>query len=143
MSPLSRPDLAEKYPFILTNAKVLAYCHGQHRGVPSLRKLVPHPYVEINLKKAEELGIKEGDWVVMETPSGRIRLKAKLKESIHPKVVCTQHGWWQGCKELGLPAYDPFSEEGANVNLLISNDLADPVTGSIPHKSYLCNIKKA
>jgi hypothetical protein len=58
-------------------------------------------------------------------------------------VVCTQHGWWQGCKALGLPAYDPFSEEGANVNLLVPNELADPITGSIPHKSYVCNIKKA
>ena len=33
--------------------------------------------------------------------------------------------------------------KGANVNLLVSNDLADPITGSVPHKSYICNIKKA
>ncbi len=140
MSPFSQPKLAEKYPFILTNFKLLAYCHGQHRGVPSLRKLAPYPYVEINEKRADELGIKDGDWVLMETPSGRIRLKAKLEENIHPQVVCTQHGWWQGCKALDLPAYDPFSEEGANVNLLVPNELADPITGSVPHKSYVCNI---
>ena len=135
------PNLAEKYPFILTNAKLLAYCHGQHRGVPSLRKLTPYPFVEINRKTAEELGILEGAWVSMETPYGSIRLKAKPTEGIHPKVVCTQHGWWQGCKALDLPAYDPFSPNGANVNLLVSNELADPVSGSIPHKSYMCNIK--
>ncbi len=143
VSPISKPDMAEKFPFILTNAKVLAYCHGQHRALPMLRKMVPDPYVEINAGKAEELGIKEGEWVIMETHQGGIRLKARLKEGIHPQVVCTQHGWWQGCAALGLPAYDPFSETGANVNLLVSNEFHDPITGCVAHKSYLCNIRKA
>jgi anaerobic selenocysteine-containing dehydrogenase len=142
MSPFSRPELAQKFPFILTNFKLLAFCHGQHRGVASLRRMVPHPYVLINTEKAEALGIQEKDWVTMETPLGSIRLQAKLKEWLHPRIVCTQHGWWQGCKELDLPTYDPFSDKGANVNRLVSNDLADPITGSVPHKSYMCNIRK-
>jgi anaerobic selenocysteine-containing dehydrogenase len=142
VSPRSKPEMAQKYPFILTNAKILAYCHGQHRALPLLRKMVPDPYVEINAGQAQELGITEGEWVIMETPQGSIRLQAKLKEGISPGVVCTQHGWWQGCAALGLPAYDPFSETGANVNLLVSNELRDPITGCVPHKSYLCNIRK-
>jgi anaerobic selenocysteine-containing dehydrogenase len=142
VSPRSQPELAKQYPFILTNAKVLAFCHGQHRALPLLRKLVPDPYVEINAGRARELGITEGEWVIMETTQGRIRLKAALIEGILPEVVCTQHGWWQGCTALGLPAYDPFSEMGANVNLLVSNELRDPITGCVPHKSYLCNIRK-
>ncbi|MBI4633538.1 MAG: molybdopterin-dependent oxidoreductase [Deltaproteobacteria bacterium] len=142
MSPLSQPELARKYPFILTNFKLLAYCHGQHRGLPLLRKMVPHPYVEINAGKAREMGIMEGEWVILETPRGSIRLQAKLKEGIAPGVVSTQHGWWQGCAALGLPAYDPFSEQGANVNMVVSNELHDPITGCVPHKSYLCNIRK-
>jgi len=143
MSPFNRPELASKYPFILTNAKLLAFCHGQHRSVPSLRKLVPHPYLEINRNKAAELEIQEGDWLTVATPSGSIQLKAALKDGIHPLVVCTQAGWWQGCKQLDLPAYDPFSAKGANVNLLISNEPADPITGSVPHKSYICSISKS
>ena len=142
VSPVSNPQMAEKFPFILTNAKVLAYCHGQHRALPSLRKLVPDPYVEINTGTAGGLGIKDGEWVVVETHKGGIRLKAKLKDGIHPQVVCTNHGWWQGCTALGLPAYDPFSETGANVNRLVSNEFHDPITGSVPHKSYLCNVRK-
>jgi len=143
ISPISRPELAQKFPFVLSNFKLLAFCHGQHRGMPTLRKMVPHPYVLINREKAAELNIEDGEWVVMETPNGAIRVKAKPTDGIHPMVVSTQHGWWQGCKELDLPAYDPFSEQGANVNLLVSNDVADPITGSVPHKSYICNIRKA
>jgi len=142
MSPFSRPDLAEKYPFILTNAKLLAYCHGQHRGLPSLRKMAPHPFVEIHPDTAAILEIQEGDWVNLSTPHGSIRLKAKVQEGIHPRVVCTQHGWWQGCTALDLPAYDPFSDKGANINLIVTNDLADPVSGAVPHKSYICNIER-
>ncbi len=142
ISPVSQPELAKKYPFILTNFKLLVYCHGQHRGLPMLRKIVPDPYVEINARRAAELKIADGEWVIMETPQGAIRLKARLNESLAPEVVCTQHGWWQGCTALGLPAYDPFSDAGANVNLLVANDLHDPITGCVPHKSNLCNIRK-
>ncbi len=142
ISPLSRPELAKEFPFILSNFKLLAFCHGQHRGMPTLRKMIPHPFVQINIQKAEELGIQDGEWVKMETPNGSIRLKAKLTDGIHPQVVSTQHGWWQGCRELDLPAYDPFTDKGSNVNLIVSNSLADPITGSVPHKSYMCNIKK-
>lgn len=142
MSPISQPKLAKKYPFILTNFKLLAYCHGQHRGLPSLRKLVPDPYIEINGVKAQEMGIKQGEWINLETPNGSIRLKAEFNAEIAPQVVCTQHGWWQGCTALGMPAYDAFSDLGANVNLLVSNELHDPITGCVPHKSYICNISK-
>jgi anaerobic selenocysteine-containing dehydrogenase len=84
MSPFSQPELAQKYPLILTNAKLQAFCHGQHRGMPTLRKIVPHPYVEIHPKKAEEMGIKEGEWVILETPSGAIQVISKLKEENTP-----------------------------------------------------------
>jgi len=141
-SPFSRKDLTAEYPFVLTNAKTLAYCHGQHRAIPSLRKLVPYPFVEINETVARKRGIKDGDWVFLKTPIGKIKLKAKLSNAILPGVVCTQHGWWQGCTALDLPAYDPLSEEGANINLVITNDFQDPITGSVPHKSYLCDIVK-
>lgn len=142
MSPFSHPDLAERYPLILTNAKLLQYCHGQHRSLPSLRKAVPHPYLEIHPETARELGIVEGDWVALETHKGSIKLKAMLTDRVHPRVVCTQHGWWQACPELNLPGYDPFSSEGANVNLLYSYDDIDPISGSVPYRSYLCRVSK-
>ena len=55
--------------------------------------MLPYPYVLINTEKAEEPGIQEKDWVTMGTPSVSIRLQAKLKEWLKPRIVCTQHGW--------------------------------------------------
>jgi anaerobic selenocysteine-containing dehydrogenase len=142
MGPRSRPELAERFPLILTCAKSTQFCESQHRGLPSLRRRVPDPEVELHPSAAGERGIRAGDWVAIETPEGQVRARAKLNESLDPRVVCGQHGWWQACPELGAPAYDPFSPDGANYNLVIGNAAIDPISGSVPHRAYLCQIRR-
>ncbi|MBI2087511.1 MAG: hypothetical protein HYT78_02080, partial [Deltaproteobacteria bacterium] len=44
--------------------------------------------------------------------------------------------------DLGRPGYDPFGAEGANINMTIGNDAIDPISGSVPHRSYLCAVRK-
>ena len=139
---LSRPDLAERFPLILTCAKSTQFCESQHRGLPSLRRRVPDPEVELHPAAAAERGIGAGDWVTIETPEGRIRARARLNESLAPGVACGQHGWWQACPEIGAPAYDPFGSDGANLNLIIGNAAIDPIGGSVPHRAYLCQIRR-
>lgn len=142
--PLFRKTgIKEEYPLILTTSKVLEYCHSQQRAIPSLRKKVPDPFLEINPAKAAELGIGEGEWVVIGTPYGSITARAKLTGGIAADVVCTQNGWWQSCPELDLPGYDPYSSEGANVVLLYSAENLDPLSGSILIKGHPCNVRKA
>ena len=87
--------------------------------------------------------MEHGEWIVVETPSGRIRAQAHVTDIIMPGVVCCSHGWWEACEELGLPGFDPFSEAGANQNLLVLNDLHDPVSGGTPHRSTLCRVTRA
>ena len=140
LSPLSRPDLAERFPLVLTNAKRPQYMHSQLRGLPSLRKTAPNPTAEIHPETAAEYGIRAGQWIVVETPSGRVRAQAQISDAILPGVVCCSHGWWEACAELGLPGFDPFSEAGANQNLLVLNDVHDPVSGGTPHRSTLCRV---
>jgi anaerobic selenocysteine-containing dehydrogenase len=142
ISPISKSEWIREYPLILTCSKVLHFCHGQHRALPSLRRVVPHPYVEIHPEKARELGIENDEWVYVETPFGKIKLKAKLTSGIAVNVVCTQHGWWQSCPELDLPGYDPYSSEGSNANLLYSTESIDKISGSVPYKAYLCKVHK-
>lgn len=134
---------AEGFPFILTMSKLLQFCHSQHRNIPMLRKQAPEPFLEIDPESATALGISDGEWVMLESPYGQVKLKARFVEGMHPQVVCAQHGWWQSCSALELPGYDPFLSEGANVNLLIRNDRIDPISGSVPHRSSPCNVRKA
>lgn len=143
VSPISRPDLVERFPLILTCAKHTLFCESQHRALPSLRRHAPDPEVELHPSAAGERGIEPGDWVHIETTGGSVRARAKLNDTLEPNVICAQHGWWQACSALDMPGYDPFGPDGANLNLIISNEAIDPISGSVPHRAYLCQIRRA
>jgi anaerobic selenocysteine-containing dehydrogenase len=143
LSPVSRPDVAADYPLVLTNAKFTTFVHSQQRALPSLRKASPEPTADIHPDSAVRYGIKNKQWMLVESPRGAIKVKARVTANILPGVVCCQHGWWQACKELELPGYDTYSNEGANPSLLIGTELADPISGSLPHRSYLCRVRPA
>jgi len=143
VSPLSRPDLASEYPLVLTNAKFTTFIHSQQRALPSLRKTSPEPTAELHPDTAARYGIENKKWMILETSKGAIRVRARVTERILPGVICCQHGWWQECRELKLPGYDAYSNGGANPSVLIGTDLADPISGSLPHRSYLCRVRPA
>jgi len=132
----------EEYPLVLTFARLVQFRDGQDRNIPRLRRQAPEPLLEIHPSTASALGIDNGEGVRVETAAGSVRLKARFSPWLHPRVVATQYGWWQACQELGAPAYDPLGPDGANANLLISNDVVDPISGSVPHRSQRCRVAK-
>jgi anaerobic selenocysteine-containing dehydrogenase len=135
-SPLSTPDLAAEYPLILiAGAKVRPFFHGEYRQVPALRGMNPDPLVEIHPATAAGLGIADGDWVWIETPRGRVRMRARLFDGLQKDVVCAQHGWW-------FPEDAPPDHgwKRSNVNMLFGGMEYDPDTGSESLKSALCRI---
>lgn len=141
--PLPKLRLREgssDFPLVLTSAKLPQYCHSQHRQVASLRSKAPDPLVAMNPATAAARGIKPGMWVRVRSPSGSVRFKATLDASLDPRVVCAQYGWWQGNEQLGLPAHAPLSEQGSNFNLLVDDGDLDPISGSAPHRSYICEV---
>ena len=141
--PHTRPDLAARYPLVLTTAKAHMFCHGQHRNLPRLRRLQPHPAVEMHPDTAAARAIAEGDWVDIETPDGRVCARASLKPSLAPDVVAAQHGWWQACRELDLPGYPLLGETAASLNTAVGTEHADPLSGSVPLRSYLCEVRRS
>ena len=142
-SPVSRPDLAARYPLVLTSAKVVEFCHSQHRSLPRLRRHSRDPVVELHPAAAAPRGIDPDDWVVVETPRATMRGRARLNPSLGAEVVCAQFGWWQACEPLGLPGYDVVGQGSANYNALIDTDVADPISGTVALRSYLCEVRKA
>ena len=139
-SPRSRPDLADRYPLVLSCAKSLFFCETQHRQVAALRKSAPDPQVEIHPSTAAARGIAAGDWVRLDTPHGSVRARAKLNPSLDPQVVFGQHGWWEACDELGLPSYPPYGPGSANLNLVLRQSPSDPISGSSPLRASVCEV---
>jgi anaerobic selenocysteine-containing dehydrogenase len=142
MSPRSRPDLADRYPLVLTCAKSVRFAESQHRQIAMLRRARPDPQVEIHPDAAAERAVTAGDWVRIVTPHGAVRARARLDSSLDPGVVCGQHGWWQACAELGLPGYPPYGPDSANLNLILRQTPADPISGSAPLRASLCEIER-
>jgi anaerobic selenocysteine-containing dehydrogenase len=141
-SPVSRPDLAARYPLVLTTAKVVQFCHSQHRSLPRLRRHSPDPQVELHPAAAAARGIAADDWVAIETPRATMRARARMNGSLAPDVVCAQFGWWQACEPLGLPAYAAEGPGAANYNALIDTEALDPLSGTVPLRSALCEIRR-
>jgi anaerobic selenocysteine-containing dehydrogenase len=126
-SPISRPDLVAKYPLMfLGGGKTRAYTHSQYRNLPSLRRLVPEPLLEIHAETARSLGIGDRDWVKVVSLRGNVRLRAKLTEDVHPKIVAMQHGWSE-----------------ANANCLTDDVARDPISGYPGIRSVMCRVTKA
>jgi anaerobic selenocysteine-containing dehydrogenase len=137
-SPVSRPDLKEKYPYILNaGLRTPTFFHSANRQVPWLREIRPDPIVELHPDTAAVRGIAEGDWVWIESPRGKVKQKAKFNTGIDPRVVVAEHGWW-------FPE-DQTPEHGwdvSNINVLTDNAHAsmDPTIGATCLRVLLCNI---
>ena len=137
-SPVSTPDLHRSYPYILiTGARLPGFFHTENRQLPWLRELHRDPVVQIHPEAAEKEGIRQGDWVVIESPRGRIRQRARLFAGMDPRIVAAEHGWWFPEKK---DSGHGWSE--SNINILTDNayEGCDPAMGATPVRTLLCRI---
>ncbi|MDK2869034.1 MAG: hypothetical protein PWP39_269 [Pyrococcus sp.] len=69
-----------EYPLILTTVRLITHYNTGEMTMrsPSLTKMIGEPFVLISREDAQEYGIKEGDYVVVETRRGNLTLKAKI-----------------------------------------------------------------
>ena len=137
-SPYSTPELYRDYPYILITGRRLAgFFHSENRQLPWMRELHRDPIVEIHPETAAREGIREGDWVTIESPRGKVRQKAKLFAGMDPRVVSAEHGWWFPEKKgAGL------GWEESNINILTDNayENCDPAMGATHVRTLLCKI---
>ncbi|MDR2109562.1 MAG: molybdopterin-dependent oxidoreductase [Coriobacteriales bacterium] len=141
-TPEANPQLAERYPFRLTiGGRWNPMFHSEWR-VPGCgtRSMWPDPIVQIQITDARDLGIRDGDWVWIETPRGRIRQKAKLEWGLKQGTVIAQPSWWYP----ELPAEEPWSQGifdcGGNVLTDDSIESLDDKGGMWIARGLLCKI---
>ncbi|MDZ7696934.1 MAG: molybdopterin-dependent oxidoreductase [Deltaproteobacteria bacterium] len=137
-SPYRTPELYARYPYILiTGARSPGFFHTENRQVPWLRELHPDPVVEIHPDTAEKEGIRDGDWVVIESLRGRVRQRARLFSGMDPRIVSAQHAWWFPEKKDPAHGWDE-----SNINILTDNayTACDPAMGATHVRTLLCRI---
>jgi len=127
-SPYSTPDVAKEYPLIITTGgRVGVFRHAEFRNFPKMREIVPNLEMMINPKTAKELGIADGDRVIVESPRGQMEAFAYLNESIDPRVVQVPSHW----------------EREHNVNLVMDNEKCAPLIGTAQYRCQLCRVRRA
>jgi predicted molibdopterin-dependent oxidoreductase YjgC len=111
--PAELPDA--KYPLVLTTGRVLQHFHTgtMTRKSKGLEAMAPSPFVEVNPKDAEKLGVSDGDRVRVTSRRGSIELAAKVDAKVDPGVI-----------------FIPFHYHEAVANML-TNHALDP-TAKIP-----------
>ena len=141
-SPYSTPELFEQYPLVLTTGRrSWEFFHSEHRQLKSMREFHPDPIFEINPIDAENAGIKEGDWAVLENSHGSCKLRAHVTDTMLKGVVSAEHGWWFPEKDPEEPSL--FGLWESNINCLtVQGDFGPSGYGS-SYKTQLCKVYKA
>jgi anaerobic selenocysteine-containing dehydrogenase len=128
-----------QFPLHLQTYKTMMYAEGRGGNQPWLQESFGlqlserwRPWVEINPTTAEELGIRDGDLVWIESERSRLMLHARFHPGLLPEVINVPLGY-------GHTSYGRWAEGlGKNPNDIISN-LLDPATGT--HATHATNVK--
>lgn len=127
-----RFDINEEFPLMMTDYKSELFMLSGYRNIDLLRKKSLPPTTYMNPETAKEYGLKDGDWIYIETYMGKIRQRLSTQAGMHPKVVNVEFGWGD------------WGYEDSNMNLL--TDYRPPwdyPTGSIAIRGYPCKVYKA
>jgi anaerobic selenocysteine-containing dehydrogenase len=102
-----------------------------------LRKLRPHPKVEMHPETAEKYGIRDGDEIIIETKNGSITQIAHVTESVDPRVINASQGWW-------FPEGNPGNQydwDKSNLNMLTSSAKLGKEFGTPNLRGMGCRIR--
>ncbi|MCY4147958.1 MAG: formate dehydrogenase subunit alpha [Gammaproteobacteria bacterium] len=146
---IQKDDYSQDFPIIFTSGRLVEYEGGgeESRSNPWLAELQQEMFAEVNPKDANDVGLKDGDMIWIETPEGaRIKVKTTITRRVAPGVVFTPFhfgGWYEG--EDLVDKYPPGAEpyvRGEACNTAFTYGY-DSVTQMQESKVTLCRIKLA
>jgi anaerobic selenocysteine-containing dehydrogenase len=141
-TPVTMPDMVEKYPMILsTGRRSPVFYHTEHRNIPWLREIDPDPTIEIHPDTAKQHNISHGDWVWVENWMGRSKFKAKVTLVVPEWMVMIAHGWWFP-EELGEEP-SLYGVWKSNASMLIPMGYQGKDGLGAPIKHLLCKVYPA
>ncbi|MBI4758687.1 MAG: molybdopterin-dependent oxidoreductase [Chloroflexi bacterium] len=118
--PRTMPDI---HAFRLLTGHEAMHTGTATQGNPYMAALSKENTLWIHPARAARLGIENGNLVIVTSPTGQVRVRARLTEGIHPEAVFLAHGYGRDSK------LRPFAfGQGGNDSALIA-DQAEPLVG--------------
>jgi formate dehydrogenase major subunit len=87
---IQKNDFSKEYPIILTSGRLVEYEGGgaESRSNPWLAELQQHMFVEVNLRDANDLGVRDGEDCWVEGAEGaKVKVRALVTERVAPGVA--------------------------------------------------------
>jgi assimilatory nitrate reductase catalytic subunit len=108
-----RPD--KDYPFWLNSGRVVEHFHTRTRTgkVGNANKFSPTPYMEINPRAAEKLGIKHGSYARLISRRGDAIVMVQCTERTAPDSVFVPFHFHECVNRISLGLLDPHSRQPA------------------------------
>jgi len=136
--------LSIEYPFYFVTTRPSVFIHSTLQNLEYNIQVYPENNCYINTETAKKLGVKNGDYVYVESPVNKIKVKAKVTEGIRPDTVCVDHGFGHWSKGM-TKAYGKGSNEGDLIPARTVQDMLDLKDPSMSdNMNDLCvNVHKA
>jgi assimilatory nitrate reductase catalytic subunit len=95
---------------IVEAARMYGRANNQTRRTPFLREMAPYPWVEMHEQMAQQLGVKDGEWVTVRTRRGELTAPALVVQSIRPDTLFIpyHYGHTQAANQLTNPVLEPM-----------------------------------
>jgi formate dehydrogenase major subunit len=138
----------QRYPHIATTYRLVEHYQSGSvtRNIPWLNEMMPEMFVEISVEHAQELGVNNGDMLIIESKrlykdgqQDHIKARACVTRRIQPLMI-------DGVRKhvVGMPFHWGFMgmSTGASANDLTPS-VGDPNTTIPEYKAFLCNVRRA
>jgi anaerobic selenocysteine-containing dehydrogenase len=132
-----RPD--PDYPFSLVSGQRRSHNANQILRSPAWRRSDPDGALWIHPADLTDLAVDPGGWVAVETPTGRIVVRAAEDDSMRPGQVALPHGF-------GMSYPDGRGGRvvnGPRINEITASTDRDPIAGTPHHKDVPVRLEAA
>ncbi|MDX2224401.1 MAG: molybdopterin oxidoreductase family protein, partial [Rhodospirillaceae bacterium] len=150
-APLEAENGADsRYPFHALTQRPMHHYHSWGSQNAWLRQITSQNSLFMHADRAAALNIADGDWVWVQSATGRVKGQVKLVRGVNPDTVWTWNAIGKRAGTWGLVADAPEVRRAFLLNHLIADALpgedrfanADPITGQAAWFDLRVNVAK-
>ena len=130
----------QTYPTNALTQRPMAMYHSWDSQNAWLRQIHTYNYLFVNPQLGRSNGFKDGDWIWVESPHGKVRCLCRFSEAVEPGTVWTWNAIGKAAGAWALSADANESQQGFLLNHVIAEELpphqygehisnSDPITG--------------
>ena len=126
--------------FRLIPGRMALHTQSSTTNNPLLAELAPTNRLWLHADRAKKLGIADGDWVDVLTPSGSVgRLRAKVTTGIHPEAAFMLHGFGHELPQETRAFGKGVADEACMVGGLARED---PLGGGLALQEHFVTVRR-